>query len=307
MNWSGTTPRPCVDTPVNEVYDPVTDSWSTLQPAPITQRDYASAVVDNKIYILGGPNGLNTTSITRSNMIYDVETDTWFFGELLPTETYFAAAGATTGVMAPKRIYVVGGGLTKPMDTVLVYDPTLDNWTFGAPIPTNRTYLAVAVVNDTLYAIGGCLSWQGGVWPYSGSASATDVVEAYTPFGYGIVPSIVSPETNKTYVESEVPLTFTLLKLASWLGYSLDGQDNVTFTGNTTLTGLANGFHNVTVYVKDPLQNEVASEIMYFTVETPFPAALVVAVSGASIAAVATGFFVLFKKRKHAKINKDEK
>jgi N-acetylneuraminic acid mutarotase len=283
-------------TPVNEVYDPATDSWTTLQPAPIAIDSYASAVLNNKIYVMGGLSH-NDTYGWQANQIYNAENDVWSLGATLPNATRFAAAGATTGMLAPKKIYVIGGGLTKASNAVNVYDPAFDNWTSGAPIPTGRIAPAATVVNDVLYVFGGAVSYQG-TFPV-GAYLEAGIVEAYTPFGYGIVPSIVSPETNKTYVESEVPLTFTLLKLASWLGYSLDGQDNVTVTGNTTLTGLANGFHNVTVYVKDPLQNEVASETMYFTVETPFLTVLVIAVVGVSaVAIIGIGLLVYFRKRK---------
>lgn len=46
--------------------------------------------------------------------------------------------------------------------------------------------------------------------------------------------SIISPE-NMTYSVNNVSLTFTISEPASWIGYSLDGQTNVTITGNTTL------------------------------------------------------------------------
>jgi hypothetical protein len=57
-----------------------------------------------------------------------------------------------------------------------------------------------------------------------------------------------------------------MYKPASWISYSLDGQDNVTITGNTTLVELAIGLHNVSVYAKDELENSGVSETIYFTV-----------------------------------------
>jgi N-acetylneuraminic acid mutarotase len=176
-------------TSVNEVYDPATDSWTTKQPVPIGVVNYASAVIDNKIYIMGGGASSNETLNGISNQIYDAETDTWSFGASLPTFTYYAAAGATTGVMAPKRIYVMGGEpfFTEITDVVNVYDPALDAWSSGAPLPTNRTGHAVAVVNDVIYAIGGGFDYQGD--PPLGW-SLTNVVEQYTPFGYGTIPQL---------------------------------------------------------------------------------------------------------------------
>ena len=125
--------------------------------------------------------------------------------------------------------------------------------------------------------------------------------EEYTPFGYGTVPpavAVVSPE-NATYASGNVSLAFTVNKPAVWLGYSLDGQDNVTVTGNATLTGLTSGLHNVTVYAKDEFGNVGASATVTFNVQEPFPIAPVAVASGASIALIGVGLLVYLKKRKH--------
>jgi len=77
----------------------------------------------------------------------------------------------------------------------------------------------------------------------------------------------LSPE-NKTYSLDNVPLTFTVDEAPSWMGYSLDGQANVTLTGNTTLTSLADGSHSVVVYANDTAGNMGASSTVYFTIDT---------------------------------------
>ena len=153
---------------VNEVYDPLTDSWSTKTPDPIKISLYPSAVVDNKIYI-----PLGTTQI------YNPETDSWSYGEAIPTGYFgavYAAAGATTGVLAPKRIYVFGGmeGHNVATNHTQVYDPETDTWTTGTSMPTPRWALGVAVVNDELYVIGG----------KTGADTFSAVNEKYTPVDY---------------------------------------------------------------------------------------------------------------------------
>ncbi|MBN1245566.1 hypothetical protein JXA31_08230 [Candidatus Bathyarchaeota archaeon] len=118
---------------------------------------------------------------------------------------------------------------------------------------------------------------------------------------YDTVPpliSILSPE-NKICNESSVPLIFSIIEPASSMSYSLDGRDNITVTGNSTISDLSNGLHNVTVYVKDMCGNVGASETVSFTVEVPFPAAPVTATSVAIVAVVGVGLLVYFKKRKH--------
>jgi hypothetical protein len=108
---------------------------------------------------------------------------------------------------------------------------------------------------------------------------------------------VQSPE-SKTYNVSSVPLNFTVDEAASHFTYSLDGEENVTIAGNTTLIGVANGDHNLTVYAWDEAGNVGASEIVTFSVDAPFPITLIAVASGASIAAVAVGAVVYFKKRK---------
>jgi hypothetical protein len=61
---------------------------------------------------------------------------------------------------------------------------------------------------------------------------------------------ILSPENNMIYATNSIPLTFTINKTASWIGYSLDGQANVTISENITLDDLQDGWHYVIVYAK---------------------------------------------------------
>jgi hypothetical protein len=100
---------------------------------------------------------------------------------------------------------------------------------------------------------------------------------------------------NATY-SGNCFLNFTVSKSAVWLGYSLDGQGNVTFSGNTTLSGLSSGLHNVTVYAEDAFGYVGVSETASFTVTELFPVMPVVAASAVSIA-VSVVLLVCFWKR----------
>jgi len=81
---------------------------------------------------------------------------------------------------------------------------------------------------------------------------------------------IYSPE-NLTYTVNSFSLTFTVVERTStpWISYSLDGQENVTISGNTTLTDLPNGSHNIIVYANDTSDNTGSSNKVYFTVSVP--------------------------------------
>jgi N-acetylneuraminic acid mutarotase len=281
---------------LNEVYDPETNSWTTKAPIPYPVVQYASAVVDNKIYIIGGQDEFTYPMNLAVVQIYDPATDTWSFGTPMPKIVWRAAAGATSGIWAPKRIYVIGGLPEKSLfgtDLNQVYDPANDSWTFGTPMPIARFNLKVAVINDTLYVMGGAPYFNlSGIWCPEN--------EQYTPIGYGTVPpavAVVSPESKK-YDASSVSLVFTVNKPAVWMGYSLDGQETITVTGNATIGGLTSGLHNVTVYAKDELENVGASETITFNVEAPFPTTLVVAATAIAITGGSVFAIYYFKKPK---------
>lgn len=163
-------PQTTIEVGINEVYDPETDTWITITPMQHTPYGPASASINGKIYVIGGFH----SNLTQ---IYDLESDTWSQGAPIPTAVALAGAAATSGEMAPKRIYVIGG--YPSYDEVRlnqVYDPETDTWSSGSQMPTARHSLGIAVANDTLYAIGGG-STNLNVRQY-------DENERYTPIGY---------------------------------------------------------------------------------------------------------------------------
>ena len=101
---------------------------------------------------------------------------------------------------------------------------------------------------------------------------------------------------NRTYNTPDVPLNFTSNEPLLHTSYSLDDKENVTITGNATLTELSNGEHSIVVYATDEAGN-TASQTIYFNIAEPFPTLTVVLVSIA-IVMVAVGILVYFKRRK---------
>jgi hypothetical protein len=107
--------------------------------------------------------------------------------------------------------------------------------------------------------------------------------------------SILSPEA-KSYSTSGVPLNFNADEDAASISYSLDGKENVTTFGNTTLTGLSSGEHSVTLYVWDEARNVGASETITFIIES-FPMILIAIVASAAV--ICFGLLVKFKRKSH--------
>lgn len=113
--------------------------------------------------------------------------------------------------------------------------------------------------------------------------------------------SMISPQ-DIAYSNGTIPLQFTTDKPASQLSYSVDSQQNVTITGNTTLSDLPNGYHNLTVYVTDLSGNMGVSENINFTIaieETESFPTLPVAVVSATVVTIACGAVIFYyRKRK---------
>jgi len=115
-------------------------------------------------------------------------------------------------------------------------------------------------------------------------------------------PNILSVSMeNKTYGNSNIPFVLVTNEPASQVLYSLDGLDNVTISGNSTLTDLSPGNHSVTVYASDLVGNIGTSETVSFIVAVPEPFPVVpVVIAIVVITAVAAGLLLIRKRRKEA-------
>jgi hypothetical protein len=115
--------------------------------------------------------------------------------------------------------------------------------------------------------------------------------------------SILSPQ-NETY-SNIVPLDFSSNRQIGWSSYSLDGRENVTVSGNTTLTQIPTGLHNVTVYANDTFGNVAVPQTISFIVaqRNPNPTDILIAPLGVAIIAVIVVFGLLFYRR-HRRLSK---
>ena len=120
---------------------------------------------------------------------------------------------------------------------------------------------------------------------------------------------LLSPE-NKTYTTTDIPLDFTINEQASKTSYCLDGGNDTAIDGNTTLTALSLGAHNLTVSAVDKAGHVGTSRTAYFNIinETqtapqplkPQPTTIAAAFSASAAAAgFGLGVIVYLKKHKH--------
>ncbi len=182
---------------VTEIYDPKSNSWSTGADLLYPSAGYASAVINNNIYLIGGEDTLFLPQNLMLNFtqIYNTATDTWSLGAPIPAAAFQSGAEASSGILAPARVYVFGGVVinsSSASNQNFVYDPNTDSWSSAAPLPNGLSGPAVGVVKDLFYLIGG------------GNAMTTFVSNwQYTPIGYSIA---VNPTSTPILTPFPTPI-----------------------------------------------------------------------------------------------------
>ena len=116
-----------------------------------------------------------------------------------------------------------------------------------------------------------------GIYEHKGPTAGTnwpavmhDFKTVYFMINNGVPPSIKTLQMqNESYQNNNLPLNFSVDEPISWMGYSLDDKANVTFSGNTTLNGLAYGPHKLVVYANDTVGNVGTTGNINFTITKP--------------------------------------
>jgi hypothetical protein len=89
-----------------------------------------------------------------------------------------------------------------------------------------------------------------------------------TPFDTTPPKIIVTSPQETTYSTSEIDFKFTVSEKVNWKAYSLDGNDNVTISGTTVISGLSEGSHTIVVFATDTAGNTGASDAVQFVIST---------------------------------------
>jgi hypothetical protein len=146
---------------------------TTVPPMQESRRDHRAVTTsDGKIYVLGGwrreKTGVNLEKGTYNKMVnvvsktmecYDPEPNRWEYKKPLSCERMSFAAVAGND----NKIYIFGGAAgmeTEPktliLNTVEVYDPETDSWSFRKSMPVKRSgHCAVLAADGKIYVLGG--------------------------------------------------------------------------------------------------------------------------------------------------------
>jgi N-acetylneuraminic acid mutarotase len=133
-------------------YNPSTNTYSRKADLP-TPRTWATcAIVDGKIYVIGGYSYRYPIGATNVCEAYDPSTDTWTTRSPMPTRLYGAAR---ENPVIDGKIYVTHGRDSGFHGTVYVYDPSTDRWENRSSSLHPRDGVACGVIFDKLYIVGG--------------------------------------------------------------------------------------------------------------------------------------------------------
>lgn len=195
-------------------------SWQNLAPMPFARQEMPTAVLQGKIYVIGGYDSAGRS--TNTVQVYNPVANSWTMAQGIPLANNHCGAAVAAGklytfgglsnqtfvynsdanawvAVAPMRyqhgntaavgvvankIYVAGGtqGSTS-LSQLEVYDPATNTWTTLAPMSVPRNHAAGAVINGKFYVVGGRGS----------SLASYNVLEVY------------DPQTNKWSMRAPMP------------------------------------------------------------------------------------------------------
>lgn len=162
-----------------------TARWETRAPVPDGRTEVSVTASGPAIYLIGGfgPGEGRRASAPRAMLAYDPAADTWTAAGEIPEGVNHAGFAALGG-----KLYIVGGfreSTFQPTGAVRIYDRATGEWRDGAPMPTRRGALTLAVLDGRIHAIGGTAAGDGDRAPHEHGAPQNDnsvgTHEAYDP------------------------------------------------------------------------------------------------------------------------------
>ncbi len=137
-------------------------SWAVAAPLPNPRNHLGSAVLNGRIYAVGGQRGHDQASVTQNTLnAYDPATDRW--STLAPLPVARGHISSATFVLAG-RVVVAGGERSYGNFTadVSAYDPATNTWAALTPLPAARASGVAAALEDGFVYTSG--NWTRTGW-----------------------------------------------------------------------------------------------------------------------------------------------
>lgn len=154
----------------NSRFSATAESWSSRAAMPEPRAGFAAGLLGSFLYVAGGINSGGAVTSTRR---FDTTNNAWAPGGSLPDmpNPSWGVAGVTLG----GRLWVLGGYNDPSSDQgwLRAYNPSSNTWTSYAEMDVPRSWLAAAVLDGKIFAIGGATGW--------GAGATFSSVEIYDP------------------------------------------------------------------------------------------------------------------------------
>jgi len=125
------------------------DQWNVLPSMSNSRFGPAVAAVNNKIYVIGGWDGIS--AVSKVTEVYDLQSQSWSRKTNMPTAVVYAAT-AVVGTL----IHVMGGyNGTTIVNTHQVYNVLTDSWSQSTVLLSPRSGSGAAVISGKIYLVGG--------------------------------------------------------------------------------------------------------------------------------------------------------
>ena len=163
-------------TPVNECYDPATNTWTTKAPMISnsgTGVGYHNVLaINNEIYVVGGKRNSTASGDIQQVNSYNPKTDTWTSKANMPKVSSQNASVANGNLG-----FIITGRIKDTLSAeVYCYDSKANTWSTKASIKTARLGATAAVYNNKIYVFGGKAAVNGA----NGNAiPSTNLLEVY--------------------------------------------------------------------------------------------------------------------------------
>ncbi|XP_046429029.1 actin-binding protein IPP [Neodiprion fabricii] len=132
-----------------EKYDTFTGEWSKVAPIGIGRILPGVALLDGKVYVVGGE---LESCIIGDGECYNPRDDVW------TTIACMIEPRCALGLCAIENsLYAFGGWVGEDIGgSIEVYDPIADSWTLDGELPEPRFSMGVVAYEGLIYIVGGC-------------------------------------------------------------------------------------------------------------------------------------------------------
>ncbi|KAJ7561128.1 hypothetical protein O6H91_03G014900 [Diphasiastrum complanatum] len=135
-------------------FDAIFQNYSVMAPMPQPRYRFGAALLDNKIYVVGGRNTSvdGDAALVKSTFIYDIASNHWSIG---PEQNDYHGDTCATSLYG--KVYMIGGyGFNYvQLNTTEVYDPMQKTWSRIPSMPTPRGDLMCTTLDGEVYVLGG--------------------------------------------------------------------------------------------------------------------------------------------------------